>query len=308
MHSEPVTRESYAETVAELPVPVWNSSVATELYTRTLTVVCRRRRGGAVAGVWVCPLDTGIEGKGDAARREHRLLPYASPWIDPNLHPLERHRVALSLIEVVLQHVHLVELPMDPCFSEVAALAEVGGDVACRHTRMLDMREGCDPRGGYSPTVRNHLRAAGRVLRVEAADPCEFDFARAVVGQSEAAVAERRAAGLRLRHVEGAVRCLAAVDAEGVLRGQAFVLRDRHTAILMHQWFDRTGPRGTPTLLVDSAVVQTLESPGVNSFDFEGSVIPGIDRFMAGFGAQAVGYGQFRWQQDGREEPAGRFG
>ncbi|MFJ1954638.1 hypothetical protein ACIOGT_25815 [Streptomyces microflavus] len=76
----------------------------------------------------------------------------------------------------------------------------------------------------------------------------------------------------------------------------------------MHQWFDRTGPRGTPTLLVDRAVMQTLESPGVNSFDFEGSVVPGIDRFMAGFGAQAVGYGQFRWQQDWREDPAGRFG
>ncbi|GAA2640932.1 hypothetical protein [Streptomyces axinellae] len=310
MHSDSVTREAYEKIVAPLPVPVWNSPLAVELYGRTLTTVCRTRRG-STAGAWVCPLDVADEEDGGgqpAARRAFRLLPYASPWVDPGLHPVERHRAVVSLLGAVMERVSAVELPLDPCFGEPAALAEAGIEVLCRHTRWLDLRDSKDHRERYLPTARNHLRAAARRLRVRAVEPAEFDFSRAVVGQPEAAVSARRRAGLRLGWAGEAVRCLAAVDADGGCHGQVFVLRDEGVTVLMHSWFDRAGPRGAASLLVDAAIEEAVRDPRIDAFDFEGSVIPSIDRFMAGFGARARAYGQLRWHRIGPSARVKEFG
>ena len=65
----------------------------------------------------------------------------------------------------------------------------------------------------------------------------------------------------------------------------------------MHSWFDRDGTRGVPSLLVDAAISRSAEELETLTFDFEGSVIPGIDRFMTGFGARAAAYPQVRWQR-----------
>ncbi|MCS0636933.1 hypothetical protein NX801_14945 [Streptomyces sp. LP05-1] len=310
MHSDTVSPETYAEIVTSLPVPVWNSPLAVELYGNTLNVVCRSRRG-RTAGVWVCPLDAEGEGAGEpAARRGFRLLPYASPWVDPGLHPVDRHRTVVSLVAAVMERVTAIDLPMDPRFGEVAALAEAGAEALCRHTRMLDLRDDKDPRESYVPKVRNHLRAAGREVDVDRAGPESFDFSRAVVGQPEAAVAARRRSGLRLgRDQDGTVHCLAATDREGVCRGQVFVLRCDGADVLMHSWFDRTGPRGVPSLLVDAAVARAVRDPGTDAFDFEGSVIPSIDHFMTGFGARAHAYPQLLWRRSaGSSDGAREFG
>jgi hypothetical protein len=93
-----------------------------------------------------------------------------------------------------------------------------------------------------------------------------------------------------------AVLCLAAVDDGEKCRGQVFVLRSAKSAMLMHSWFDRGGTRGVPSLLVDAAIDRSAMELGARVFDFEGSVIPAIDRFMAGFGAWAAAYPQARWE------------
>ena len=276
----------------DLPVQLWNSPAASQIYGTTLNLVCFSRQGKAV-GVWVCPLD-GQDSP--TARRAFRLLPYASPWVDSELHPTVRHRVVAAMTGALMEHVDAVELPMDPQFSEVAALLETGVNVLCRHTRTLDTGCSSDVRVGYLPTVRNHIRTAGKCHTVEPVEPERFDFTRAIVGQSAEAVAARRRSGLEISR-ENPTLCLAAVDNDGVCRGQAFVLRSADTAILMHSWFDRDGTRGVPSLLVDAAISRSAEELETLTFDFEGSVIPGIDRFMTGFGARAAAYPQVRWQR-----------
>lgn len=54
MHSDTVSPDELAKAAAGLPVQVWNSPTAAELYGKTLNLVCRTR-GGRTAGVWAVP-------------------------------------------------------------------------------------------------------------------------------------------------------------------------------------------------------------------------------------------------------------
>lgn len=284
-----VSSTELARLSADLPAPAWNTAIAAAVYDKVRVLACSGS-SGATHGLWVCPID-----ENGAARRTVRLLPYASPWVDPSLHAVSRHRVVVSMMRTLMAEAPAVELPTSPHFTEVAAVLEAGAEVLCRHTRMITLEPAGDWRAGYSPTTRNHLRAAARRVAVRRIPPGQFVFERAVVGQDDAAVAARRTAGSRLAR-DASVLCLGAVDLDGSCWGQAFVLRSVHSAILLHSWFERSGPRGVPSLLVDEAIALARSTWGVRLFDFEGSVLPGIDLFMMGFGAEAVPYGQIRWR------------
>ncbi|MGY5309155.1 hypothetical protein [Nocardia gipuzkoensis] len=276
----------------QLPVQLWNSAIAAQVYRHTLNVVCFSRQDRPI-GVWVCPLDR--QG-GTDVRRAFRLLPYASPWVDSALHPTVRHKVVASMASTLMSRVDSIELPMDPNFGEVASLLETGIEALCRHTRVLDIRADRDIREGYLPTVRSTIRAAEKYCAAEDIAPETFAFARAIVGQPEAAIAARCRSALAIsRRVP--TLCLAAVDDQKVCRGQAFVVRSDNAAVLMHLWFERTGPRGVPSLLVDQVISRAAVEMNVDILDFEGSVIPSIDQFMAGFGAHALTYPHVRWHR-----------
>jgi hypothetical protein len=282
----------------QVPVQLWNSTLAAALYGSVITLACMRASGD-VAGLWVCPVDDGR-----AARRACRLLPYASPWIDPSLHAATRHRVAGSLLDCLRGVVAMVDLPMDPWFRETAGFLAHDAHAVFRHTRVLDIGSRADRRAGYLPATRNHVRAARAHVTVTRTGEHEFAFDRAIKGQDAAAVSSRTAAGMSLGASSWPTFCLTATDREGAQRGQVFVVRNQDSAILLHSWFDRSGPRGVPSLLVDQAADWAGQEWKVPVFDFEGSVIPSIDQFMAGLGAEAVGYAQLRWEAADTDGPA----
>jgi hypothetical protein len=295
LETKAVSAGELAEIARRLPVQPWNSELAAALYVNVTALVCARARGDIV-GLWVIPIDA--EG---AARRTYRMLPYASPWVDRTLHAEVRHRVAGSLLDAMLGLVSEVELPMDPQFREVAAFLERDVEMVCRHTRVLCVGPGVEWRRRYLSSVRNHMRAAGAQLTVKHSAGDAFAFDRAIKGQDHATVAARTGAGLTLGRSQWPTYCLSAVDGDDLCHGQVFVLKDQHSAILLYSWFDRSGPRGVPSLLVDAAIERSRRDWDTRAFDFEGSVIPSIDRFMAGFGADAVGYAQLRRQESGEE-------
>jgi hypothetical protein len=282
----------------QVSVQLWNSSLAASLYGSVITLACMRASGD-VAGMWVCPVDAGR-----SARRPCRLLPYASPWIDPSLHAMARHRVAGSLLGCLRDVVAVVDLPMDPWFRETAGFLAHDAHAVFRHTRVLDIGSRSDWRAGYSPATRNHVRAARAHVTVTQTCAREFAFDRAIKGQDAVAVSFRTAAGMSLAASNWPTFCLTATDQDGARRGQVFVVRNQDSAILLHSWFDRSGPRGVPSLLVDEAADRARREWKVPVFDFEGSVIPSIDQFMAGFGAEAVGYAQLRLDVADTDGPA----
>jgi hypothetical protein len=283
----------------DVPVQLWNSGLAAALYGSVVILACTES-SGALAGLWVCPVDGG-----GAARRPFRLLPYASPWIDSKLHPAVRHRVARALLSALCSEVSLVDLPMSPEFRETAGFLAAGASAAFRHTRALNIGSLPAWREGYLPATRNHVRAARAVITVACTSEAEFDFWQAIKGQDTTAVKARKAAGLSLGASDWPTFCLSAIDGDGTCRGQVLAVRSLDAAILLHSWFDRDGPRGVPSLLVDEAISLARTEWAVSVFDFEGSVIASIDQFMAGFGAEAIGYAQVRADASGDAGAAG---
>lgn len=277
----------FDQAVAGRPVQLWNSATAARCYPRVLSLSCLSSNGN-VLGLWLSPLDE--EG---VARRPQRLLPYASPWIEPTLHPQVKHRVAAALLAGLLDRVPEVELPMDPQFTEVAAFFEQGVELLCRHTRLVELRQGTDRAAQYLPSTRQHLHVARASYDVRHEPRGRFAFNRAIVGQPPDTVAARTQSG-RLLEERWDTLALSALDVSGTCRSQVFVVRNGNHAVLLHSWFDRTAPRGAPTLLVHEAMERSIHEWGSEVFDFEGSVLPGVDNFNAGFGAVPAGYPQLR--------------
>ena len=288
LHTRMITATELRLIEKDVPVQLWNSGLAAALYGNVVILACTES-SGALAGLWVCPVD----GVG-AARRAFRLLPYASPWIDRKLHPAVRHCVAWALLSALRSEVSLVDLPMSPEFRETAGFLAAGASAAFRHTRALDIASPRAWREGYLPATRNHVRAARGAVTVARTSEGEFDFRQAIKGQDATAVQARQAAGLSLGASDWPTFCLSAIDGNGTCRGQVLAVRSLDAAILLHSWFDRDGPRGVPSLLADEAISLARTEWAASVFDFEGSVIASIDQFMAGFGAEAIGYAQVR--------------
>lgn len=276
--------------VAEAPtsrdaMPFWSRSDVLAAYERAATVTVRR--DASVVGLWHLPLS--CDDAGLHVRRPARLTPYCAPWLAAG-HVQRRRRVAIALLEAVQQHVRTIDVPMAPGFVEVTGCANLGIEAVWRHTRIVPREDGWRRR--YSEKARNQVRAgrqAVAAIRVDR-DPCRFDFDRGVVegGRMRARFAERLSEWAQ-------VRCLSAFDRDGSRLGQAFVVADATTAYLMHSWFDRSGPRGVPSVLVDAAITTSFEELGATQFDFEGSVLPGVDEFMSGFGGDVCPYPHLRW-------------
>ncbi|MGH3941042.1 MAG: hypothetical protein ACRDTG_20865 [Pseudonocardiaceae bacterium] len=254
-------------------------------YTKTLVAL----RGNAVVAVWVLPIS--VDGTGAHARRIARVLPYAAPVLFDQ-HPQRRRDVMVALLGSIREDCVSLDLPMAPDFHDVTACRQLGMAVEWRHTHVLDLRASW--RAGYSATVRQHLRAAQAAVEVRTSEVSRFRFDLALVGQSADQVALRERFA-RQASARGAVTCLTAAS-QGTV-GQHLILLEAGTGFLLHSWFDREGPRGVPTLLVDTAA-ETLSRLGRERLDLEGSVVPTVDYFMSGFGGAIVPYPHVYWHRD----------
>ncbi|WP_405765003.1 hypothetical protein [Streptomyces sp. NBC_01538] len=243
-------------------------------------------RGPQAVGSWSIPVD------GTHVRREARVLPYIAPTLVEQ-HPQRRRGVMQAMLDAVQQRYDSLELPMAPSFHDVQACRDLGIAVEWRHTNILALD--ADWRVGYSATVRQQLRATASVS-VDVGSPlAAFRFDRALVAQSPEAMAQRgRFAAWAGR--QGTVTCLTARHEDRVV-GQLLALILGDTGYSMHSWFERTGPRGVPSLLIDEAAL-ALRAKGCRAFDLEGSVVPTVDYFMSGFGATVTPYPYLYWHYD----------
>lgn len=273
------------------PLPLWLRSTATAAYGQVVTVIARRRQH--CVGLWHVPITDG------GARRGHRLLPYAAPWLEAE-HPQRRRQVMLAMVRCVQERTSLIDLPLAPGFDEVTSCGEAEVDVAWRHTR--EVPNGSDWRSSYGPKVRNQIRSALRAASVEISEGATaFDFDRGLISETTAERTKRMGFMNALAEVS-TVRCVTASSA-GAKVGQAVLVADHGVAYLFHSWFNRSGPRGVPSLIIDAAIELAFADLGAQVFDFEGSILPSVDYFMSGFGGRITPYPHLRWRQ-GKPVPA----
>jgi hypothetical protein len=251
--------------------------------TATLTAY----RGARTVGVWTVPVD------GDHVRRAARVLPYAAPALHEQ-HPQRRRDMMRALLAALQERYSSLELPLAPGFHDVAACRPLGIAVEWRHTNVLAL-DG-DWQAGYSSTVRQHVRVAAAAAEVSVGtELAGFRFDRALVAQDPEAMALRTRFA-RQADAQGAVTCLTAHQ-ESRAVGQLLVLSAGETAYCMHSWFDRSGPCGVPSLLIDSAAA-AMRATGHRALDLEGSVLPEVDYFMTGFGGTVTPYPHLYWHRE----------
>lgn len=120
---------------------------------------------------------------------------------------------------------------------------------------------------------------------------CSATFAHQQISSVPSADVLERVASAALKRGRGEIRLVHTKDGELASAG-LFVWDDRFTYNLANGRIDREGVTGAPTLLLHDAALRALERG--QSFDFEGSMLPGVEAFVRGFGGQPVPYSVVR--------------
>ena len=155
---------------------------------------------------------------------------------------------------------------------------------------------------GFAHAKRKNLKKAAKLVTVHAdMDPAAFrahqERTLGADGQAvhySAAMFERLHAAAVSR---GQGRTWCAIDADGAVHAAIFVVWDANSAYYLISSIDAEHRNsGAATLLVQTAIEHV--APRTRRFDFEGSMIPGVERSFRKFGATQTPY--FRVWRDGR--------
>jgi hypothetical protein len=281
------TEDAYLP-IADAALPLWAGSLARVAYKETATLTAMQ--GRALVGLWVLPLVQ----HDDATRveRSARTLPYASPYIAAT-HPQRRREIMMALLKEVQARFCSIELPMSPQFYDVTMSGKLGVFVEWRHTYEIPIAT--EWRRAYTSKVRNHLNSASKRVTLSAESGATiFDFDRGIVGQSPDQITLRRRFIHYLHANNVSVISLTAIS-HGRTVGQALCVCHGNTAYLFHSWFDRQGPRGVPSLLIDAMAEIARRKEGCTILDLEGSALETVDYFMSGFGGRVAPYPFLYW-------------
>jgi hypothetical protein len=257
-----------------------------------------RDEDGTVLAAWPLPTRTtshGLVGHG---------APY-TPWLGPLLSErepdVERISDDVDLLESLAtqleQYAH-VEAACMPEFDYWTPLAWHGYSQTTRTTWRIDAGPSEDEaRAALRASTRKALSRAerqgvtvrdGTVEELLAAWASTFERQGKAVPNGD--VLERVA---RLSLERGRGQVLAATGADGELAAAGlFVWDDRLTYSLAHGWIPGPNAAGAPTVLVFSALVAALGRG--TGFDFEGSMLQPVEKFVRGFGGSPHAYSVVR--------------
>lgn len=277
------------------PLPLWCRPGIMAQSTEDYYLIIARNTE-QIIGIWCVPLihTDGIW----VASRSQRYFPYMAPVLQSQS-LLVRRRVFSKMLKTLQQHVHTIDLPLSPDFQEANVASAMGCFVEWRHTHRIDnsvwMERGLDL---FDIKTRNHVRKAMSQVRVEFShETAEFDFSSAIKGAQEAK--ELRGDFARHLAVKGfGYSGIAMHKVTGHKLGGVFLVRSDNNVLLYHSWFERDALRGVPSLLVYEALNFSFNLDGVRVFDFEGSVLASVDRFMSSFNGDISPYGHLFWSRD----------
>ena len=247
---------------------------------------------GAVRAAW--PLPTRSTGQGLVGHG----APY-TPFVGPMLPDgVDTSRDVELLEQLATQldadHVH-VEAACMPELDYWTPLAWHGFTQTSRTTWRIDAGQGIDEvRAAMRKGTRGSLRAAGRDGLVvdggtveELLAACAATFARQDVGAVPARTTLAALAEAAIAHDAGEIRAVRTGSGELASAG-LFVFDDRWTWNLANGRIDTVDAVGAPTLLLDDAIERALARG--TGFDFEGSMLRPVERFVRSFGGRHVAY------------------
>lgn len=275
-------------------LPVWNVhkfiDVAFEDYLLLIA-----SNGSQIVGVWYLPL---AEGR---ITRKHRTLPYMSPSLFERSR-LHRRNIVIKMIEALQERVISIDLPLSPDFTDANASFVRGCFTEWRHTHRIAKQtwQHAGPLQ-FDEKTRNHIRKAKQTVSVQfSTDAGPFDFSQAIRGTQESIAARAEFAKMLLNERSANVG-IATDTSTGKVLGGVFLVKSVDTMMLYHSWFERESVRGIPSLLIEQAIEFSFQAPGIEHFDFEGSILASVDAFMSGFNAEIVPYAYLYWSRNQSE-------
>jgi len=223
--------------------------------------------------------------------------PVQGPWLraveGSAAHRLTEYTEALDELAGALPRLDLLRLAFVPELPTFLPFVWRGFTATVRVTyRLEDLSDLDGVWGGFRQSVRRAVRSAERTLAVRDGDAGPLlalvgeTFSRQGLGIPEPDALRRLAEALAAR---GAGRLLVAEDADGAPQAALLMAWDeRYAYYLIGGQTDAGRAAGGAALLMWHAIRHAAQVS--RGFDFEGSMIPSIERFFRSFGGRQVPY------------------
>jgi hypothetical protein len=221
-------------------------------------------------------------------------------------------RMALTeMLNKLRTEFEYIQLPLHPSHVDMVPFIQGGFTVELRYTYIFDLTQ---PEAEWLRNVselrrRNLKRTSKSGIQVQA-DPAYryYDYERAGFWTNQPEVPITMRLQTQALTAAGQGMPLVALDAQGQLVGQIFMAWDKSTAYSIYSWFER-GDLGTgvPTRLYWEAMRYARDYAKVRWFDFEGSVLWGVEQFYQSFGGLQRPYFKVYWARDPKRIPTNLY-
>lgn len=232
------------------------------------------------------------------------LVPYGGPVFraahsDSRQQMLFARTLTVALIEVINEKFDHMQFAMSPDIIDCVAFIQAGYVPELRYTyRYPVTRNSSLSKGRKNDLAR--ARRAGLTMHEDRAIN-HFDI-NAAVSWSRDEQYERFTRRLLSHAIEcGCGKVCVAMAGDEVVAG-LFYLWDRRYAYTTHAYRTEQGAAwGASTALYMEAIKDTRDNSSLMEVDFEGSVLPGVERFYQSFGAVQTPYITLHWHANPAE-------
>jgi len=186
----------------------------------------------------------------------------------------------------------IFSLPFSPEWVDVQPLQWAGFTAHVKYTYQLDLQQSGEIAANYSTEVRSDVRKAialGATLSHEASTDAVFACLNENAAKQGFEITQSSVEQLMAAIAKGHGQ-LFAVHLEKRLVAVALTLADQNTMYYIMGAAQReAGVRGALSFALSEAIAES-QNQGRATFDFEGSMIPGVENFFRGFGGNLRPY------------------
>lgn len=210
-----------------------------------------------------------------------------------------RNKLEKEVAEAIIKFLEeqkkkIIHIHLPPSFEFVQPFIWSEYQVNPRFTYRIDLSKTEEElKGEMSPDMRNLIRKSDAEEYVVIENPDVSESAKAVLAtlnQNEVGIDLSSVENLMRRLVDAGKGFIQCVEKQGVGRSYAFCAHDSSDCYYLFgagPTGQRDGAAGRINLW--NAILRAKER-GISTFDFEGSMIPEIERFFRGFGGELVTY------------------
>lgn len=234
------------------------------------------------------------------------LTPYLGPWYDFPEGLKKTNRYAL---EHDVQAQLLAQVPVawffrqrwHPQLHNALGFRWQGFQLDIKYTYCIDLQQ-TELNDHFTPALRNNIRNARKLYRIEKADLAEdfyalnqLSFAAQKMKMPYTTQQFERLFEATQKHQAGTLYW-AIQEQTGAKEAAIWVLRDQYWAYLVASGRSADAHNGAVAMLIERAI-QDAAASGLQVFDFEGSSLKGVEGFFRQFGGELkVGLVVKKWR------------